>query len=155
MRPSLFSTVGVMLSSKNRIAVLSSPKVGILDLGGEQTKSLVDSDASFLRSLFAEVQAIDLAALKCDVLFLYAELTVEGAVLGSARGLREIIRDSGARVVVVAAANPSAHYIRAGKQKPYGQANLVMTLDRHGDAFGRFFLALFSKMKRGVPMPSA
>jgi hypothetical protein len=72
---------------------------------------------------------VDLAAPRCDVLFLYAELTAEGDVLGSARGLREIIRDGGAKVVVVASANPSGHYIRAGKQKSYGQANLVMTLD--------------------------
>jgi len=116
---------------------------------------LVDSDASLLRSLFGEVQMVDLAAPTCDVLFLYAEFTAEGAVLGSAQGLREIIRDSGAKVVIVASPNPSGHYIKAGKQKPYGQANLVMTLDRRGDAFGRFFLALFSKMKRGASMPSA
>jgi hypothetical protein len=128
--------------------------VGILDLGGDRTKELVDSDVSFLRSLFAEVQLVDLVAPTCDVLFLYAELTATGAVLGSARGLREIIQDSGAKVVIVASPNPSEHYIRAGKRKPYGQANLVMTLDRHGDAFGRFFLALFSRMKQGASMPS-
>jgi hypothetical protein len=101
------------------------------------------------------VHAVDLAAPICDVLLLYAELTAEGAVLGSARGLGEIVRDSGAKVVVVASPNPSEHYIRAGKQKPYGQANLVMTLDRRGDAFGRFFLALFSKVKQEASMPSA
>lgn len=144
-----------MLFSKNRVPVLSSPKVGILDLGGEKTKRLAESDASFLKTLFAEVQVVDLAAPTCDVLFLYAELTAEGAVLGSSRGIREIIRDSGAKVVIVASANPSGHYIKAGKRKAYGQANLVMTLDRCGDAFGRFFLALFSMMKRGASMSSA
>ena len=144
-----------MLFSKNRVPVLSSPKVGILDLGGEQTKGLVESDVNFLRSLFADVRVVDLGTPSCDVLFLYAELTAKGAVLGSASGLREIIRDCGAKVVVVASANPSGHYIRAGKQKPYGRANLVMTLDRRGDAFGQFFLALFSKMKRGASMSSA
>jgi hypothetical protein len=143
------------LFAKNRVSVMSSPKVGILDLGGGWTRELVESDASFLRSLFSEVQMVNVDAPTCDVLFLYAELSAEGAVLGSARGLREIIRDSGAKVVIVASANPSKHYITAGKQKPYGQANLVMTLDRHGDAFGRFFLALFSKMKHGASMPTA
>lgn len=140
---------------KNRVPVLSSPKVGILDLGGEKTKELVESDVSFLRPLFDEVRVVNLTTLACDVLFLYADLTAEGAVLGSDRGLREIIRDSGAKVVIVASANPSGHYIKAGKQKPYGQANLVMTLDRHGKGFGRFFSELFSKMKRGASMPSA
>ena len=141
--------------SKNRIPVLSSPKVGILDLCGGPARDFVESDAGFLRTLFAEVQIVDLAVPTCDVLFLYAELTAEGAVVGSSRGLREIIRDSGAKVVIVASANPSGNYIKAGNRKPYGQANLVMTLDRRGDAFGRFFLALFSKMKRGTSMPSA
>lgn len=144
-----------MLFSKSRISVLSSPRVAILNLSGVNSKQLVESDADFLRSLFADVQVVDLATPTCDVLFLYAELTAEGAVLGSAQGLREIIRDSGAKVVVVASANPGGHYIKAGKPKSYGRANLVMTLDRRGDAFGRFFFALFSKMKQGVSMPSA
>jgi hypothetical protein len=126
---------------------IPAPKVRILDLGGEDTKQLVRSDTSFLKPLFAELQLAELAAPKCDVLFLYAKLTAEGAVLGSTRSLREIIRDSGAKVVVVAFANPSGYYIKAGKQQPYGRANLVMTLNRCGDAFGRFFEALFSKMK--------
>jgi hypothetical protein len=30
-----------------------------------------------------------------------------------------------------------------------------MTLDRHGDAFARFFSALFLKVIQGSPMPSA
>jgi hypothetical protein len=144
-----------MFFSKSRVVTLSSPKVGILDLGGEDTKQLVKSDTSFLRPLFDEVQAAESTAPKCDVLFLYAKLTAEGAVLGSTRSLREIIRDSGAKVVVVAIANQSGPYIKAGKQQPYGRANLVMTLNRRGDNFGRFFEALFSRMKEGRSMSAA
>jgi hypothetical protein len=144
-----------MFFSKNRVPTLSAPNVGILDLGGEDMKQLVISDTSFLRPLFAEVQVAEMVAPKCDVLFLYANLTAEGTVLGSARGLREIIRDSSAKVVVVASANPSGYYIKAGKQQPYGRANLVMTLNRCGDAFGQFFSALFSKMKNGTSMSAA
>jgi len=70
-------------------------------------------------------------------------------------GLREIIRDSGAAVVVVASPNSGESYNAAAKEKPYGSANLVMTLDRKGDAFGRFFQKLFGEMKRGKSMPIA
>lgn len=145
----------MLFFTKNRIQVLSSPSVGLLDLGGDQARTLVESDVRFLTPLFAKVRVLDALAPTCDVLFLYVRLTADGEVLGSDRGLREIIRDCGAKVVIVASTNPVEHYIKAGKQKPYGQANLVMTLDRRGDAFPRFFTALFSKMKAGLAMPSA
>lgn len=144
-----------MFFSKNRVAVLSTPKVGLLDLGGPETKELVGTDTAFLTPIFKHVKMVNLAALGCDVLFLYAELAADGSIVGSPRSLREIIRDSGAKIVVVASANPSRYYIIAGKQQPYGRANLVMTLDRCGEAFGRFFTALFSKMKEGTSMPTA
>lgn len=74
-------------------------------------------------------------------------------VVGHPLGLREIIRDSGAAVVVVASPNSGESYNAAAKEKPYGRANLVMTLDRKGDAFGRFFQKLVGEMKRGKSMP--
>jgi hypothetical protein len=141
--------------SKSRVPTVSNPRVGILDLGGVETKELVRSDVAFLRTLFADVKAMDLSAPKCDVLFLYANLTPEGAIVGSSVGLREIIRESGSRVVVVASPNPSRSYINAGRQQAYGRANLVMTLNRHGESFGRLFSGLFSKMKTGISMPVA
>jgi hypothetical protein len=141
--------------SKRPVPTVSNPRVGILDLGGEDTKDLVRSDAAFLRALFADVKPMGLSAVKCDVLFLYASLTPEGALVGSSAGLRELIRESGARVVVVASPNPSRSYINAGKQQAYGRANLVMTLNRRGESFGRFFSGLFSKMKSGISMPVA
>ena len=51
----------LMFFSKNRGPTLSSPKLGILYLGGEDTKQLVRSDASFLRPLFAELQVAEFA----------------------------------------------------------------------------------------------
>ncbi|HWD40173.1 MAG TPA: hypothetical protein VG944_15090 [Fimbriimonas sp.] len=144
-----------MLFSKNRIHIVSSPRVGILDLGGDETKAFVQEDVAFLKPLFADLRRVDLAAPTCDVLFLYAELTPEGAITGSPNGLREIIRDSGAKVVVVASPNPGGSYVKAGKQQPYGRANLVMTLNRRGTSFSRFLAALFAKMKRGTSMPVA
>lgn len=141
--------------STTPIQSVANPRIGILDLGGEDTKILVRSDVAFLRTLFADVKAVELSAPQCDVLFLYAHLSPDGVVVGSPVGLRELIRDSGSRVVVVASPNSSRSYINAGKQKGYGRANLVMTLNRHGDSFGRFFSALFSRMRRGISMPMA
>jgi hypothetical protein len=144
-----------MFFSKKQILTLTTPKVGIFNLGGEKTKGLIGSDIVFLRGLFSEVEAGNLVPPRCDVLFLYAEFTADGTVLGSLLGLREIIRDSGAKVVVVASENSGGSYIKACKLQRYGRANLVMTLNRRGSAFGQFFMTLFSKMKSGISMPVA
>lgn len=141
--------------SKKPVVTISAPKVGILDLGGQESKPLVASDSAFLAAIFGQVRTADFARLECDVLFLYAKLEADGAVVGSSLGLREIVRDSGAKVVVFGSANPRKPYVLAGKLKPYGRANLIMTLDRRGEAFERFFTALFSKMKAGTSMPIA
>ena len=91
----------------------------------------------------------------CDVLLIYGELDEKGRFRNSNLGLREIIRDSGAKIVVVASENPASHYIAAGKRTSYGSANLVMTLDRKGDALPTFLVGLFTAMRRGTPMPKA
>jgi hypothetical protein len=145
-----------MFKRKPRIRIVRHPRVGILDLGGEASKEFVKSDSAFLRLLFGDVLITDLTVPNCDVLFLYATLRSDGVVIGSLPSLREIIRDSGATVVVVALGNPGANYIRAGQpSNSYGQANLVMTLDRKGESFERYFRALFSKMLGGISMPVA
>jgi len=141
--------------SKKQVVTISAPKVAILDLGGPESKPFVASDGAFLRVVFGHVRIADLTELGCDVLFLYAKVAADGAIVGSPWGLRELIRDSGAKVVVFGLANSGKSYVLAGKLKPYGRANLVMTLDRCGEAFERFFAALFSKMKTGTPMPIA
>jgi hypothetical protein len=89
------------------------------------------------------------------VLFLYCHIEPSGTIRGSSRGLREIIRDSRAAVVVVASENSGDSYIAAGKRCGYGLANLVMALDRRGDVFPKFFQRLFTEMKHGVSMPVA
>jgi hypothetical protein len=144
-----------MLFARKRVRIVSAPRLGILDLCGEEAEAMIQSDATILKPLFADMQKVDLSAPTCDVLFLYAKIKDDGALVGASRSLREIIRDSGAKLVVVASPNSSRSYIKAGRQQTYGRTNLVMTLDRRGDSFGRFFGALFEKMKRGTSMPVA
>jgi hypothetical protein len=149
------SSRDAMYSLRKRSTALSDPKVGLLNLATEKAAEFARTDAAWLSRLFESVTVSDSDAPRCDVLFLYADMAPSGVIDGSALGLREIVRDSGAKIVVVASENLAESYIKAGAQRPYGRANLVMTLDRCGDAFERFFEALFSKMQRGESMPDA
>jgi hypothetical protein len=144
-----------MFFFKKRVPRVNSPRVGLLDLGSDETKALVAADRAFLSPLFGEVKNLHLGAPQCDVLFIYAEIAADGSVPGSSCSFRELIRDSGAKVVVIASENSVDHYIKAFHKESYGNANLVMTLNRHGEAFGRFFGALFEKMLEGTPMQVA
>jgi hypothetical protein len=144
-----------MFSFKKRPPVLKDPKVGLLNLAPEHTVTIAKADAAWLSRLFKSVAASTSVIPRCDVLFLYANLAPDGVVIGAELGLREIIRESGARIVVVASENRAESYIKAGAQRPYGRANLVMTLNRRGAAFEQFFQALFSKMQTGESMPVA
>ncbi|MGH2447533.1 MAG: hypothetical protein ACRDFS_02885 [Chloroflexota bacterium] len=144
-----------MVNQNLKKVIISEPKIGILDLCDGEAREQLRTDAALLSGMFPHVHMGDVSAPSCDVLFMYARVGSAGEVVGSTRGLREIIRDSGAKIVVVATANPGEAYIKGGKPRPYGRANLVMTLDRRGEAFGRFFGELFREMKKGVTMPEA
>jgi hypothetical protein len=144
-----------MVLSENNSIILSDPDVGLLNLAAEKTSGFAKTDAAWLSRLFKRVVISDSVVPSCDVLFVYADITENGIISGSKLGLREIIRDSGAKIVVVASQNPPENYIRAGTPRPYGQANLVMTLDRCGTAFERFFEALFLRMQAGAAMSDA
>ncbi len=86
---------------------------------------------------------------------IYARFERDGRVDGCPDGLRDIIRKSGALLVIVASENDSQSYIAAGMRVGYGQANLVMTLKRKGNDFTTFFAQLFRKMFNGKSMPMA
>jgi len=129
--------------------------LGILDLYNGSASETIAADRAALASLFAEVNTSTKQAPACGVLFIYCTIGADGRIPGYRLGLREIIRDSGATVVVVATPNVADSCIAAAKRTGYGTANLVMTLDRNEGAFGTFFRALFSDMKKGTSMPVA
>jgi hypothetical protein len=144
-----------MLNLFRRSPKITSPTIGFLDLAGGDAAAALAADRAALSPLFNSSTESSDEPPVCNVLFLYCQIEPSGTIRGSLRGLREIIRDSGAAVAVVASNNTTESYIAAGKKKTYGHANLVMTLDRRGDAFPRFFQCLFTDMKRGVSMPVA
>jgi hypothetical protein len=134
-----------------RTTVIQSPRLELLNLKGPAAAHLVEHDRAVLAPLFPSPPA----GSACDVLFLYADIDPTGGLIGAPSGLRELIRDRGAKVVVIASENPPEHSIAAGRPTGYGRANLVLTLARKDPAFTRFFSALFRDMLTGTSMPVA
>jgi hypothetical protein len=145
-----------MFNLFRRTPTIESPTIGFYDLTGGGASAAIAADKAALISLFSSTQESSDTPPTCNVLFVYCHFEPSGSIRGTSRGLREIIRDSGAAVVVFAIENSGDYYIAAAKQKQnFGRANLVMALDRRGDIFPKFFQRLFTEMKRGVSMPVA
>lgn len=149
----LMAVIGAKIM--NRRYAIKNPRLGILDLTAGANAPIVAVDKAALQDVFPLPIESTRHVPQCDVLFLYATLDEEGRVTGFASGLREIIRDAGAKIAIVASENSQESCTKAGVRKPYGQANLVITFARRGDSFPRFFRQLFLKMKAGASMPSA
>jgi hypothetical protein len=131
---------------------IKDPRLAILDLTDGASDAIIEEDKAALGEVFSSIQESKTEVPKCDVLFLYATIGEGGVLQGTERYLRATIRDSGAKIVVVASENPNPKL----SQRPlYGQANLVITIARNGASFPRFFRDLFAKMKKGTPMPMA
>jgi len=134
---------------------IPSPRLGVLNFKGAAGEIIAAGDTAALAPLFVSIDHGEAAPPRCDVLLLYCDIMSDGRISNCHIGLREIIRDSGACVVIVATENPSESYIAAGKQTGYGRANLVLTLQRNGISFTSFFQRLFTEMRKGVSMPVA
>jgi hypothetical protein len=122
---------------------------------GSQAQNLIEADKEAMASLFSSVSQSDSTPPVCDVLMMYVRISEDGRVEGSLDEFRSIIFNARSPIVIVASENPANNYIAAGRRGGGGRANLVMTLDRKGDLFPRFFFRLFSKMFAGQSMPMA
>src|SRR5947209_174309 len=135
-----------MKQTRDHFRNISDPKVGILNLAGAYGEKVAEDDARFLNGIFRSAEDLEPSTPDCDVLFLYASIAPDGRIRNAPEGVRDIICASRAPVVVIAIANDVVCYLAATKGKPSG-TNLVMTLDRRGDSFARFFTKLFLQMK--------
>jgi hypothetical protein len=145
----------LIFRKRRAAAIIKQPRWGVANFLSAEEQSPIDEDISSLASILGTPTRRERDVPACDVLFIYARFRSDGTLENSTRGLRELIRDSGAVIVVVASENTGETYIAAAAKKPYGQANLVMTLKRNGEGFPRFFADLFSRMRAGISMPIA
>jgi hypothetical protein len=135
--------------------IFNSPRIGFLNLIGSPAQAILEEDKAAHSPLFASAQQSEDAPPICDVLMIYCDLQSDGHITNHSGGLRDIIRDSQAPIVIVASENDAKSYTAAAKSTGYGQANPVMTLERKEAAFANFFIALFSKMFKGRSMMRA
>jgi len=132
---------------------IANPRLGIFDLTAGASDALIDADKAALASVFGTIEESKAKPPVCDVLFLYATLQPGGGLSSTDNLFRATIRDSGAKIVVVASENPNPP---ASPDRPaYGHANIVLTLKRNGESFTKFFSQLFLRMKEGTTMPKA
>jgi hypothetical protein len=135
--------------------VIAEPRIAFLNLLGGEADAFLAQDRAALAPFFASAVVSHDATPNCDVLVLYCSIDPNGRVASSELSLRQMIRDSGAVVALVATDNSGESYIAAGRKTGFGTANLVFTLERRGDLFTPFFRELFGKMAAGVTMPFA
>jgi hypothetical protein len=135
--------------------VIDSPTIAFLNLAGVNGESFAKADKDAFGGLFVltETNANDVP--NCDVLLIYCDLGPDGAIDGESRTLRDLIDSSSAKIAIVASKNAGDSYMTAGKRNGHNPVNLVMTLDRKGDAFGQFFANIFRRMFTGESMLAA
>jgi hypothetical protein len=111
--------------------------------------------------LFGRNVQVATTPVPCDVLFLYCSSDYCSfdryrKIVGreaSHSDLRSLLRDSRAKIAVIASPVIGYQYSASADNPP---VNVVFTLDRKGDEFGRFFKSMFELMwTRGLSMPMA
>lgn len=140
--------------------VIDKPRIAFLNLAGASCATMAAEDCAVIGELFGRNVQVATVSVPCDVLFLYCRFEPSGKILGQQASVRSLIRDSTARVVVIASEVPADFLSNREFQAAFGKGdnppvNLVMTLNRNGENFGRFFRSLFGMMWKGVSMPLA
>lgn len=141
---------------RSRGLVLRDPSLGFLNLLGEEGNQLLAEDRPALAPLFsASQERDDLPPPVCDVLVLYGDLSRDGKIFATEIGLRQLLRRSRARILILASENKSEYCLTAAQEAGESGANLVLTMARNGAEFPELFARLFTEMKNGTPMPAA
>jgi hypothetical protein len=149
---SLFGSGSTQRITLDNPLVVHSPRIGFLNLMGSSAETILNEDKIALAPIFSSDEESDRNPPTCDVLLIYGHIEKDGYFANHSDGLRDLIRQSQAPIVIVASENDSQSYIAAGKGTGYGQANLIMTLQRKEAAFTSFFSQLFEMMYKGKSM---
>jgi hypothetical protein len=131
---------------------IANPSIGFLNLQGASGATLVEGDRRVLSSLFKESRSSSDNVPKCEVLFLYCTVDAQGKIVGSPTGIRDLIKNAGAYVAVVASENHPDSYIKAMGSRNGWHANIALVIDRKADKFALFFRRLFEAMFNGQSM---
>jgi len=141
--------------------VIADPALTFLNLAGDAGNDLMARDRATLEFVFnGNIQIANRNLPRCNVLFLYGALDASGRLAGNSFTFRDVIRGAGAHVAVLASelqpdllSDPE--FMKGLPGNGDWPANIVITLSRNGDHFGRFFHQLFSYMLAGTSMPLA
>lgn len=131
--------------------------IGFTNLSGVDLDAIASEDATALSPLFARSKIVAPHQIpSAEVLFVYAHLNEDGTIQGApSSGIRQVVQLTNAAIVILASPNSSTSIQHAIELPGPKSANLIFTIDRNGDGFGRFFRALFEKMRDGKDMLSA
>jgi hypothetical protein len=141
--------------------IIAKPSLAFVNLLGGAAKELMEKDHATLDGIFHDnIQITDRTLPKCNVLFLYCALEASGSIAGLSLSFRDLIKGAGAHIAVIASeiqpallSNPE--FSKGLSAKHDWPANIVLTVNRNGEHFGKFFHQLFSQMQAGVSMPMA
>jgi hypothetical protein len=139
-------------SNPPKPAVLYAPIVGFLNLMGERAEPLLEADRQALAPLFRNSVASTAAYPRCDVLFLYGEVDGDGRLVGAKDSLPDVVKGCSARLAVLAIVSNADALKKIPLTKNEWAASIVLTLDRKGDKFARFFRKLFEAMFDGATL---
>jgi hypothetical protein len=129
---------------------IANPAIGFLNHAGVAGALLSQADQRVLSPLFKVLKTSEDLPPRCDVLFLYYTINLEGPT--STPAIRELIKSAGAYVAVIASENSSDAYIKSVGRRTDWSANIAMIVDRKDDKFALFFYRLFVEMFKGRSM---
>ena len=136
------------------------PTIAFVNLEGVAFADMVADDAATIGRIFGVDRRVATVPVPCDVLFLYCRFDAAGRIVGERASLRHLIAETHARIAVVATELPARpplslpDFEALVARGEHPRVNLVLTVHRNGPSFGRFFKAVFERMRRGVPMPT-
>jgi hypothetical protein len=136
------------------------PAIAFVNLSGTDCDSVLAEDSSEIGGLFHGKVVVATTVPACDVLFLYCAVDTSGNVVGQETSLRDVVGKSGAVVAVIASELKAELMLSVEFQKSLRRANnpptnLIMTRNRNGASFIRFYKSFFQLLWTGMPFAQA
>ncbi len=146
----------LFIRSRGAISI-TDPSLAFLNLAGDELSHLIDRDRSVLASLFTTVEfGAGYPIPSCDVLFIYANVGVDGSIgLGAGVTIRHLAENAGAVIAVLASDNPAENIVTASRYRVQRRRTLFGFSIARAWHLAVFFKELFTRMYSGQSMPMA